>query len=508
MKQTLLILLLLTTQFCFAQDYACFVPTQKQYFINTYGYLRGMRIDSVRTSGDTTFYYPFHTPRGTYPPMGTGYIDSNGGSWLGKQVAALADGTWLFDNIWNDTVMIKTQAHAGDSWVFMDDTSDVYYEANVTAEDTMMVMGVLDSVKKINITAYNGSGVVADIVNGFQIILSKEHGFVHVFDLYTFPYHYPHQQYQAGLDYYLDKTIGPTFGFAVPYTYPTMGFQSQTFTQIPLINPTNMQLHDYNVGDVFEHYQTNENASGVTELRYVDTITSKTVTSNGVTYNCKGWQNTLATIDVNHQPVYNHQATTRQLIYDNSVVVLIDTTLMPEEYMQPKLFYYRPIDSSNCIVSPFYYSEYNNLQGNFINYFEYSYYYSVYKNGLGLVTYYNSNNIANSLSEGDGLEYWSINGVACGNYVPDAVENIQKQNTVVNIYPNPADGVLHISLQGVSTYTYQVSMTNVVGQIVYKGTLKSQDNKIAVGSLPEGMYIVRIQDNGGNVTERKVIVAH
>jgi len=186
-------------------------------------------------------YYPYHTPRGTYHPYtgGAPVLDANGGSWLGKQVIQQIDGTFLFDNLWHDTVVIRANAVVGDHWIFYNDTALRYYRADVTGADTATVLGTLDSVKTINITAYDDTGLVpADPYNNFKIELSKNHGFVQVFDLYTFPYHF------YGKDYFMDRVLTGT-GFPTP--------ANSSFTLTSLINPTFAQLYDWNAGDVFEN---------------------------------------------------------------------------------------------------------------------------------------------------------------------------------------------------------------------------------------------------------------
>ena len=93
MKQLLFLLFILfcCTASIQAQNYQCLQNGVKRYFINGNGYLRGIRIDSVKTMGDTTVYYPYHTLRGHY--AGTTLLDSTGGSWLGGKVLQLSDGT-------------------------------------------------------------------------------------------------------------------------------------------------------------------------------------------------------------------------------------------------------------------------------------------------------------------------------------------------------------------------------------------------------------------------------
>lgn len=179
----------------FSQNYNCFLPGQKNYFISGNNYVRGIRIDSVRRSGSDIIYFPYRTLRGIYGPFSTS-LDTFGSSWVGKKVVQKPDGTFIFNNLW-DTVFIKTQSHTGDSWIFYNDTSVFSYIATVTSEDTMTILGILDSVKTITITA-DSAGIYhpIDPVNNFQIILSKNQGFMQIFDLFTFPYHYRPTNFQ------------------------------------------------------------------------------------------------------------------------------------------------------------------------------------------------------------------------------------------------------------------------------------------------------------------------
>src|SRR5690606_35521935 len=108
----------------------------------------------------------------------SGSIDSVAGSWLGENVIARLDGAFLFDNIWGDTVEIRTFANLGDSWIFHNDNSDDYYTATVTALDTMSVSGTTDSIKRIMLTAYqNGIYAPSDSSDNTEIILRRSHGF-------------------------------------------------------------------------------------------------------------------------------------------------------------------------------------------------------------------------------------------------------------------------------------------------------------------------------------------
>ena len=86
MKKIFLLIILLYAIGANGQNYQCLQSGVKHYFTNSYGYLRGIRIDSVRTYADSVIYYPFHTPRGNFAASYMVTLDSTGGSWLGKKV--------------------------------------------------------------------------------------------------------------------------------------------------------------------------------------------------------------------------------------------------------------------------------------------------------------------------------------------------------------------------------------------------------------------------------------
>lgn len=413
----------------YAQNYACLLPGQKQYFINGNGYLRGMRIDSVKTSGDTTFYYPFHRPISSTYFAQAGNLDPNGGSWLGKHVMQLQDGTWLFDDMWGDTLTIKTQAQAGDSWVLLTDISGIYYQATITAVDTMTVMGVVDSVKKVSITAHNDTGVVYDSVNSLQLLLSKSHGFVQAFDLYCFPFHQPGASYsgnQGDMYVYISNHVGI-------YEPIPVGTNPAIFNQLSFLPLQVAQLTNYNVGDVLEISEDDYNVWQVPNTYNIDTIKSKNV-SNGITaYTYNGWRGTLQANINSTQPYhYNYMPNDGQIIADT--MLIMDTTMMPEETGNRFFYYYWPSDNNYCTTSPLYYKQNVEWNGTYTGPFQSQYEHFIYKTGLGLVVH----DIEN---EGGGnyeysLMYSNVDGVSCGQPMTLGVAEISKLNGV-KVIPIP-----------------------------------------------------------------------
>jgi len=490
-------ILFLTFLFCFsltnAQNYQCLQSGVKHYFVNGNGYLRGIRIDSTITLGDTTVYYPFHTPRGAYDDTThlPNALDTNGGSWLGKKVLQKGDGTFLFDNYWNDSVIIKTQANIGDSWVFYSDISSLYYKATVVNIDTMTVLGAIDSVKTIMITANNGAGIVAnDALDSFNIILSKNNGFVQVSDLYTFPYHKPDSAYRPGLDFYLDRS---TFSNVYVNSY---GGNSPTaaitlFTLVNFINPSDQQLRNWNLGDILSSYHWYGQApfhSDVSET-ITSVVTNKVVAAHTTDYVLTGSTGTCS-----YPGVFitcHFICSDGSYTFYDSVYPIIDTNHMPEEssYTGSYIFYfpndsmYHSIAPAYTLVTPCY--AFSGLGG-----FRET---ANYKLGIGMTYYY----------EIDGNPEFESTTLS---YFPVSVDNLHQKTLSYQIFPNPATDELTINTTSALPYT--ITLQNVLGQTVQTTHTTKQQQTINVSNLPAGVYNVCITDEGGNRYNDKVVIVH
>ncbi len=517
MRKLLLLLSLCISSIAYGQNYNCFTPGVRQFFVNSDtdayykgGYLRGMRIDSVRQVGTSAIYYPFRSIRGDY-----GFrmpdLDTNGGSWLGKKVVRQQDGTFLFDNYWGDTVIIKTQANVGDSWILYNDTTNWYYTATVIAIDTMAIAGVLDSVKSIKVVAYkNNTANISDPLNDLTIVLSKSHGFAQVCDLYMFPMHKPDSSYVGGFynygqhfDYYTDQS-----------TNNTPNIFNLTFKLTDFHNPTLSELNGFNVGDEFEgfYYRNSPNQD-----HYHEKITNKWVSFNSVKYEVDNY----FTFSVDNTQFF-------------------DSTFMPENYRmtmgisgrsghsshpyffdQPAdqgglIYYYYPNDTNWCMTSDkyvlgsdFIYATSSGVQ---INTFEPCGAYEAFKVGFGydsslsvggLISYsvcIDPSNVDNPYAQ---LTYIHKTGhPACGVGVATP-ESIIKQ---VQVYPNPAMDQLSIKL--LAGYSYKIALINSIGEVLYTNANAKNTEEVNTHNIPTGIYIVLVTDEFGNSSNYKVVVQH
>lgn len=456
--------------------------------------IRGIRIDSIQATPDATIYFPFHTKRGRYATgSGPAVLDPDGGSWLGRRVIELLDGTFLFDNIWGDTVTVRTQAAVGDSWMFYEDTSDVYYIAEVISTSEQLIYGVPDSVKEIGITAYrhSTSAVATDPANGLILSLSKNFGFIQVFDMYLFPHRcvHPYPGSTAArdtMDYFFQKCGG------------------QQFRQMGLYQPNWEEIYDFHVGDVFEYmeYCTEGAFAGACEKYLLDTIVSRDETATKITYTLH--EGVGKTIFQFPAPVYTYSFSIKTKVIMKGYADMVDTNIMPEETGATVVTYYNPNDTSLCHLG----SRYSREDGILFNEFEPCGSSVSYKMGVGMI----SRSVCRDPSPGPSsherirLVYCVRNGIACGTLVPVFAGLVAANMSGISVYPNPAGDVLNLSFTRAANYS--CSLVSVTGQQVIDAHFSGSNFVVNIASIAQGVYILTIYDDDGNKYIQRLAVMH
>ena len=494
MKSLLLSAILITAAFSsLAQNWLCVSPGVKQYFINGVNYLRGIRIDSVKTINGNTVLYPFACERG-------GALGGNtkNGSWLGHTITVLPDGTHYFDNYWGDTVILKPQAQLNDSWVMYNDASDIYYTATITSVATDYVLGNPDSVKTITIKAYQQSTpLTTDPMNNSQLVISKDNGFVQTCDLYMFP---------------LSKKDGngsPTYQFDYP-TMASLGMQfsisqfTSLFHIVTLVNADSNDFYNYAPGDVLE-WKLNDNKSFslISTSVVLEKINSKNqISANHVEYSGKKWE----ARELHPQGMSAQFDTTIQNftdIYAFGNGPIVDTVRMPEEVGQLYLYTYAPNDSSYCHASTLYgISTYERIRTLAHCIFD-----CRLKKDVGLVSYYYCTSVSNDLPFGysGDLTYIETSGIKCGNLIDLGVHDVNKDSWVL-LSPNPASSELQIAFP--RNDTYHVSVINSMGVLIKLLNITANKALLNIAGMPDGIYILSVQSKNGDITHQQFVVSH
>ncbi len=512
-----------------AQNYNCLQPAVKNYFMNGKNYVRGIRIDSTVTSGTDVIYYPYKTQRISNYLIGTSH-SFLGGSWLGGKVIRHADGTYLFDNLW-DTVIIKTQATLGASWIFYNDTSHFNYTATVTAVDTMTVMGVLDSIKKISIFCDSiFYSYPNDPVNNFQIWLSKNHGFVQVFDLYTFPYHRPdtisyvsphYYRNIRFIDYYLDVVLGNLGTCDLGCMDNAPDTVNSIFRLFSFYNPTKFQIYDFAVGDVYENHFV---ATSITVPYYyhlytLDSVSNKTTGATTVGYS--GPEHTMA-INLNTTyPTTIWDTTRANGSYSGygDTSHLISLLTMPEESTAGYLFHYFPknVPFSGLCDSPAAYVIDQDYKATGFGYdgtvYRASYTSNTYSVGYGLTGKSNFN-ASSGIQQQQGYTFYKKGPDTCGTFVSAmkphnvGITKLIDKNRLT-ISPNPASGYIGLASNKPLNSEIKISVYDITGKTVFRtNTVFQTACSINTTEWIGGLYIVVIQDETGIIQKEKIAIMH
>jgi hypothetical protein len=486
-------LLLLTLTFCAlnvqAQQYQCILPGSKQYFSNNKYYLRGMRIDSVSTTPSSVIYFPFHSPR-----LVRNNLDTAGGSWLGKSITVLPDGTTRFESR-SDTVAIQTQAALNSSWVFYNDTSTTYYVAQVIQLDTMTIIGSIDSVKTVQLTTMKAGNPISSPLNNYRIFLSKTHGFASIFDLYNFPYNFsgagsPGTDYFLGTNSYLDSN-------------------SYNFYPIVYTNPKYTDIYDFTAGDIFQT-SGKEYPPLMTfpEINFIfqDSIQSRANTSTGINYAIvtKVWESA----QYSNPPASNVTSWkgTRTLSIPDAILNVVDTNYMPEESAHRFIYYYNHVDTTSCYPSAYYKRQH--------------YYFPIpldyppnevesYKVGFGLIDSVNGFRWG---AQGIFASYYSAQNASLKNNNPCkplaalAVNDLHTSIEKSLAYPNPANEFLDLQWP-TQTGEFELEMTDITGRVMYhyKGT--TSPSHISVAHIPAGLYLLQLRSKTTN-TQQTILIQH
>lgn len=486
------LLLSLITLLCFnsyAQNYRCVQPGAKHYFINDGNYLRGIRVDSVRISGTDTIIYPFRSPRGRYELNQK--LNMSSGSWLGKTIIEKQDGTSLFDNYWGDTVVIKTRAALYDKWIFYDDTTKIFYEAEVTRIDTQTINGQLDSVKTITLWAKDNNGVVSsDVLNNTQILISKSFGFVQVCDLYIFPLHEPGKPYKRGFDYFLDNYCNTNSSGKINYIFRLTDFHS----------PTNFEINDFHIGDEFGYSYYNYGGSDI--ISRITILQKDTISSNEIKYT----YDQIAEYKDHSSGMPKYYTNRNVVSSSTNAALLLDTTYMPEESTQPDAFWYYPDDTSFCYKSKAYeyFDNFIFAADSTVNTFEPCGHGGKYKIGIGVIVYNRCFDPTPGYQSAQYLGYVKKDGKECGGKHYFNISDVKEQQTIV--YPNPASEVINIDFQQ-NNKPYTIKLLGTDGRLIKKADCTGT-SKLDVRDVPDGIYYLLISADGVKNNTSKIVIRH
>ncbi|MEI6767157.1 MAG: T9SS type A sorting domain-containing protein [Bacteroidota bacterium] len=89
-----------------------------------------------------------------------------------------------------------------------------------------------------------------------------------------------------------------------------------------------------------------------------------------------------------------------------------------------------------------------------------------------------------------------VRSACAGYYGSSSIKEVNSSRENLNIWPNPGDGNFMIKSQGKAGSTYELSIYNLSGMLVYHEFLTSEEqsfyHKVHAQSLKSGLYIVKL----------------
>jgi hypothetical protein len=420
----------------------------------------------------------------------------------GRNPREKPDGTFVISNIQNKDVTIKTLADVGEEWQFYTDSLGINYKAKVQSIDTMTVLGDIDTIKTILITAYLDTlPNPLDDVDGFSIIISKNHGLVRAFDFYIFPYHLPGtlSTVRHEFDYYLDVITHEIWHLQCGGLYADANRATSSnsiFNLIPFRNVRERELYDFEVGDTLKYYNNYS-------WDWYNRITSKAIFYTSKVVTPDKYRYTYSYQE--KQTVYNYGVYNSSTYGTGTDVSEYDTSLLirdyrlPEEWGTYSLFEYFPDTSVNgCPIIAYKCTSSGidftarivdlapNGWGGTMLYQNYT----TYAIGYGDIHgYYRG---FSEYRQEDYLTFASKSGVRCGVYGSVAVQDLLPAEPLkLEIFPNPAGSTLSISA-GIKLT--DVTISNMLGSTVFQQSIAGTQATLPIAHLPPGLYLLRINN--------------
>jgi hypothetical protein len=493
MKTTSFIVLLILANFItvtlYAQNYRVLQPGRTTQYMDSWGYLLPMQVDSVSISGTDTNYFLLKNLQ----QMDWECYHVQGPSWMGERVTIRPDGETSFYNIYDRPVTIKTKATLNEEWICYTETG-LSFRASVSSVGVEDVLGITDSVKTISFQALNSEGQNTDhVVNNMNLILSKNYGLVKTLNFFDFP------DFSFGIMVHgIDELI------LKGYNNPETGIQNLTWKQV----------HDHNIGDELhtisiqswpDHEKYTENIATLLDKEIIgDTIanTWENKTKISIIY-YTGEPSTFSahidtiTVKITNDPDFDNLAGIAWQWWVNSYTI---NFMQAGEHGPTKTY-----GSLNKFFrgSEIYLGDtcYTDGGWDLRCYSE-----DVCYKGLGGPYY--DNHCPHEADIRD-LVYYKKDGVEWGTPLDFTVNTTLKpyeaKPEIVSVFPNPANDLVNILFKN-NTGEYSLQITDNSGREIAAYSLAGEANTLDLSTLKPGIYYIRLITD--NQTFIKKLIKH
>lgn len=511
MRHQLISILIMCAAEAWGQDFRCIVPGEDRFYMDG-GRMLGLRVITSETVDEGIIHHFNHDlrPVGFNDPSGCNTASScsemegdavftgNGATWMGTHMLERPDGYNLFFNFLGDTIRVNTLANAGESWIVFNWGDSLHLIATINSIDGQTVNGTLQDVKTISFQAVDSDGNPTEhLMNSQQWQLGQHDGFVRVHSLYWFP-DMPDPLTTTGYEC--------LWGGTSEHEH----YSAWLMEQMDATPPSEGSMYNLEIGDEFQIRETGYGAGeGLKYKRYI--LTEKvfigaamslqfdveaidaiagTVDTYGYTVNSSDTSNifplNLLPNQVGELPlnwnVSSSRAVRCQPVNHPQIYSTGGGQLMLDSIADAcNLKYVMVTGSDNLFGSNStcyrYWSVADGCYGPF-----------VYLSGIPVPAVSQG-----CISGGYTNVPIYINTSTCqfGSRMYVGVEETVAR--ILNLHPNPATSTLRFDSPSSTAYT----VTDAVGKKVMQGQTQQGQNTLNVEGLPDGMYVLQLEDGSG-----------
>jgi hypothetical protein len=477
----------------FAQNYQIFKSGYDFYYKNSAGTLMPVRWDDVQITPVDTTFFSFKSVRDT-----SGFqfcVDTIGGSLLGKKGIKTTTNKVAFINYQNDSIFFFPESNLNYTWSLFTFSDSSYIEAKMTGLITDSLFHTLDTIKVFDLQAKDALGNnIANPFNNKQITLSKNNGFVQLFDFYLFPN--DNQTYTLAGENWPD--VGNhNIGYRQVYD-----FQPGDEFHIDYAEVNNLQGASSVYIKTIKKCLSRTDDHCANSIAYLWEICKKTeIYSNDFGVLTTEFQNDTITDTIRFAildfPRFDHISTEYFLdsAHTNLIPNILTTTPVYHERTVKSLLGFQYWSSGSCwseaIADPGPVS-YDYVQG-----CGGPYYYSTpwifgnyFKNAL---VYFKKGN-----------EIWGTPLAADCNAL--SVEEI-KINDLITVYPNPANDQVNIEIGNYNgNKELLIEIFDYTGKSIFSILSSKSLNSINIESLRSGIYFYRVSKDGNIFKSDRFVV--
>ncbi len=508
MKKICMLLIFSISTQLFAQNWQTVVVNDTAYFTVQAppldsvwnGYLRCIWADSsVNTGGVVTTYF--------YPSI---RLDMNnvldtlkGDTWLGKRNLRNVNGDEFYFNKQGDTILLRTVASLGDTWILNTDSNNLNYHATVTSIDTITIDGALDSIKTIQLQAFLGASPVGSIYNNLPITLSKNHGFYSVFELYDFPYCQNIITADSGLYFGANRVYFPVF----PFLHQRM---QREVTEINIGKVDNLWIYQPGNEWIFVN-RSNYGADFGVMHDSVMNVFQLTPDSINVELYEHGYSNKLIGMGMpNPYYVSTHTYDTVWQTMTTNVIPVNSSTIRKyrPEYRFPLPLTYQNFGLIAIFVTPFCTSQITvkdtSIKVTPLSVQTYISTSNAYTSGFRKTGEYEGTDMPINPMHSFNLVYARFGSCVEGtkiNFKTLGIDEASYFSKNVSIFPNPSTGKFTVSIPENKSIV-ALEMYNIQGMKIMEKIFHSSEYSMDVSSLSNGIYFLEIKTEKGTANRR------